>query len=228
MKTIKLRRGFGSKIKRVLLILIIFTFFGGTFMQTTYFTKGKAEVYSQLREKYLNEEEDTMKKEEQKEESKEQKDIKLEKNLNLSLDSDLRVPSKLTAEEINYMLEGTNLHDLGDAFERAEKEYNVNALYMMGLAALESSWGNSRFAVERNNLFGWNAVDSNPNLAKSFDSKKDAILFVASKLEKNYLTDSGRYFEGYTPKSIDVHYCTDEFHAAKIINIVSGLTKKLG
>ena len=76
-------------------------------------------------------------------------------------------------------------------------------------------------------LYGWNAVDSNPNKASYFDSKEECILYVAEKLQKNYLTEGGAYFEGYTIKDIDKHYCTDKEHSNKIISIVNKLTKDL-
>ena len=57
----------------------------------------------------------------------------------------------------------------------------------MGLACLESSYGNSNFAKNRNNIFGWNAVDSNPGKASYFTSKTECVMFVAEKLSNNYL-----------------------------------------
>ncbi len=98
---------------------------------------------------------------------------------------------------------------------------------MMGLACLESGYGTSNFARERNNLYGWNAVDSNPNKASKFESKESATLYVAEKLAKNYLTEGGAYYEGKSARAIDVHYCTDKQHADKICNIVSTLKGKL-
>lgn len=80
--------------------------------------------------------------------------IPVEKNINLELtiDSDLRKLSNLSAEEYDEMLEGTNLYSLGSALEQAEKTYNINGLYLLGLACLESGYGTSDYAVERNNL----------------------------------------------------------------------------
>lgn len=90
------------------------------------------------------------------------------KNYVLTVDSDLTIPSNISAEEVEKMLEGTNLSGLGSAFVRAEKEEGVNALYMLGLACLESNYGKSNFAVERNNLYGWCAYDSDPRKSKLF------------------------------------------------------------
>lgn len=151
----------------------------------------------------------------------------IEKNLELNVDSNLRILSNLTAEDYDKMLKGTALYGLGSAFEKAEKESNINGLYLMGLCCEESTYGTSNFAKNRNNLTGWGAYDSNPNKAKYFDSKEQCILFVANKLDKNYLTEGGDYFEGYTPASIDVHYCSDKQHAKKITNVVKDLIKKL-
>lgn len=139
----------------------------------------------------------------------------------------MRILSNLTAEDYDKMLEGTNLAGLGQAFERVENEIKINGLYMLGLACLESGYGTSSFAVKRNNLYGWQAYDSDPGKAKYFNSKEEATLFVAAKLRMNYLTEGGPYYEGVTPSSVDVHYCTDKTHAKKICQIVSTLSQKI-
>lgn len=91
------------------------------------------------------------------------------KNFVLTVDSDLTIPSNISAKEVEKMLENyPKLHGLGAAFVKAEKEKGVNALYMLGLACLESNYGRSNFAVERNNLYGWCAYDSNPRKSKLF------------------------------------------------------------
>lgn len=151
----------------------------------------------------------------------------LEKNLYIDINTDLRMPSNLNAIEYDTMLQGTNLYGLGEALEQAEKNYNVNGLYLMGLACLESGYGSSSYAINRNNLVGWGAYDNDPDNASYFKSKNDCILFVAQKLQQNYLTENGAYFEGYSAKSVDIHYCTDKLHANKIINIINNLKLKL-
>lgn len=149
------------------------------------------------------------------------------KNLTLNVNSDLRQTSNLTAEEFDKMLSGTELEGIGDALEEVEIKHNLNGLYFLGLACLESGYGSSKYARERNNLVGWNAVDSNPNKATYFKSKDECISYVAAKLKSNYLTENGCYFEGYTARDIDKHYCTDKKHADKIIQVVDKLIKKL-
>ena len=153
--------------------------------------------------------------------------VEIEKNYNLTLTTDLRTKSNLHAIDYDTMLQGTNLEGIGKAIEQAEKDYSVNGLYLMGLCIVESGWGTSPFAVNRNNLVGWNAVDNNPSQATTFESKEDCILHVAQKLQQNYLTENGAYFEGYTAPDVDVHYCTDKLHANKIVNVVNELIEKI-
>lgn len=74
------------------------------------------------------------------------------KNYNLTVDMDLRTKSYLDENDYNAMLGGTNLEGIGAALVEAENIYNINGLYLMGLCCLESSYGTSNFAVNRNNL----------------------------------------------------------------------------
>ena len=74
------------------------------------------------------------------------------KNYSLTIDMDLRTKSNLTASEYDAMLAGTNLEGIGVALEQAEQQFNVNGLYLLGLCCLESGYGTSGYAVNRNNL----------------------------------------------------------------------------
>ena len=149
------------------------------------------------------------------------------KNYIVNNETDLRTKSNVSIEEYQKMLENTELYEIAGSLYNAEQKFGVNGLYLMGLACLESSYGNSNFAKNRNNIFGWNAVDSNPGKASYFTSKSECVMFVAEKLSYNYLSEYGCYFEGYTAKDIDKHYCTDKQHANKIIKIIEKLEKKL-
>ena len=55
----------------------------------------------------------------------------------------LNSKSGLTAEEINKLLEGTEMEGLGEAFVQAEQQYGINALYFTAHAIWESGWGTS-------------------------------------------------------------------------------------
>lgn len=228
MKKKNKKENLKRKIKKGAIIATLLFIGGGIFFNSRFYTASQEEVYSTLKEKYGIAVVQTTPDIISDAVSEKASENKTTKNLTLSVNSDLRVASNVTPEEIDLMLEGTKLNGLGSAFVEAEQKYGVNALYMMGLACLESGFGNSAFAQKRNNLYGWNAVDSNPNNASSFSSKKEATLYVASKLQSNYLTEGGVYYEGYSPRAVDVHYCTDKAHADKIVNIVNSLVQKLG
>jgi beta-N-acetylglucosaminidase len=74
------------------------------------------------------------------------------KSYSLTIDMDLRKKSNLTADDYNAMLSGTKLKCIGSALEKAEQQYNINGLYLLGLCCLESGYGTSSYAVNRNNL----------------------------------------------------------------------------
>lgn len=151
-----------------------------------------------------------------------------EKNFSLTTESDLRVLSNLSAEDYELMLAGTELAGIGEALVTAEVAYGVNGLYMLGLACEESGTGTSRYARERNNLTGWGAADSNPDGAYYFDSKSECIMHVAERLSINYLTEGGKFFSGYTPRAIDVKYCSNPKHADNIVRCVNDRLEQAG
>ena len=201
------------------------------FVNSSLFTGNQENVYSQMKEKYGFNISQVVEAHDEGTQTESQEQVVVEttaKNYTVTVDMDLRTPSNATAEDIEKMLAGTKLAGLGQAFVDAEKTYGVNALYMMGLAAEESAYGTSNYAVKRNNLYGWGAVDSNPDLAKHFETKYSATLFVASKLKQNYLTEGGAYHEGYSARSVDVHYCTDKQHADKIVSCINYLLRNGG
>lgn len=142
-------------------------------------------------------------------------------------DYDVRLRSGLDAKQVEALLSGTGLEGLGKAYVKAENIYGVNALVLLGISAHESAWGTSRFAKERNNLFGYQAYDHDVNKAKHFDSGEDAIMTVARHLSKNYLTKGAVYFNGYTLSDINVRYASDKNWANAITNIITGVAKQL-
>lgn len=142
-------------------------------------------------------------------------------------DYDVRLRSGLDAEQVEALVAGTGLEGLGKSYVKAENIYGVNALVLLGISAHESAWGNSRFAKERNNLFGYQAYDHDVNKAKHFKSGEEAIMTVARHLSRNYLTKGAMYFNGYTLKGINVRYASDKNWSNAITNIIMELAKQL-
>lgn len=136
--------------------------------------------------------------------------------------------SNLTAEEIEIGLKGTELEGTGKAFKQAEEKYGINSIFLIAMANHESYYGSSNIAKRKNNLFGFNANDSNPmGDASSFSSYSDCILKVSYKLKKLYLSDDGIYFGGYHSFGINKKYSSDPQWPEKVNNQMLEYTQKL-
>jgi beta-N-acetylglucosaminidase len=132
----------------------------------------------------------------------------------------LKQPSGLTADIINKVLDGTPLEGLGDAYIKAEKETGVSALFLLGVSVHESKWGNSEFARERNNIFGYKAYNSDPDKTEWFSSKEECILVVAKCLSENYLVADGKYYNGTTLQAVNKRYASDKSWYLKVNNVM--------
>lgn len=142
-------------------------------------------------------------------------------------DMNLLTPSNITAEQLEQGFAGTKMAGLGQHFIQAEQETGINALYLAGLACHESGWNTSNFAKTRNNLFGWQSYDSNLNATKRFNTKGTCISFVAGKIKKLYLTESGMFHSGYTIESISKRYASDKQHGQKVYKNIQKLIDKM-
>lgn len=141
--------------------------------------------------------------------------------------SDLTHVEFLYPSNINPLLEGTNLSGLEYEFLKAQSEYDVNVVFLISLAALESSWGTSNMAINKNNLFGFCAYDNNTSKAKTFKSKSDCIMHVTKYISENYLTEGGKYYNGVTLKAVNKKYSSSEEWSKKVATIMDIQYKKL-
>jgi beta-N-acetylglucosaminidase len=139
-----------------------------------------------------------------------------------SIYENVKSTSSISGDQINKILEGTDMEGLGSSFVNAQNEYGVNALFLVGLAIHESGYGTSRIAKEKNNLFGFGAYDSSPySSAQSFETVSEGINQVAKYLSNEYLTEGGKYFSGNSIESIGKKYATDPNWSNSIKNIMS-------
>lgn len=90
--------------------------------------------------------------------------------------------SGFTAADFERSFSGTGLDGIGAALVQAEDEHGINALVLAGIIALESGWGRSRLAREKNNLAGLGAYDDCPGSALRFDSRAECIIVLAELL----------------------------------------------
>lgn len=119
----------------------------------------------------------------------------------------LRSKSNISAEQYNNFLQfklsqqgsslaASALIDTGSIFLQDQEQYGMNAAMVFAQACLESNYGISYFATERNNLFGVNAVDSNPNLAADFKDVKHCIDNQMGLLLRQYTSIVSTLFFG--------------------------------
>ena len=146
---------------------------------------------------------------------------------------DLRKPTNYTAEELDKVyslmnIKGSRLAGKGAIFKEAEERYQINALYLIAHSALESSWGRSQIAKDKNNFFGIAAYDTTPyDSAKSFDDVDKGILGAAKWIRENYI-DNGRTYLGNKSSGMNVLYASDPYWGEKIASIMMSINSKLG
>ena len=152
--------------------------------------------------------------------------------------SNLKSRSNYTAADINrlYSLMGANNSKLagkGATFKAAEQRYGVNALYLVAHSALESAWGRSQIARDKNNFFGIAAYDTTPyTSATKFDNVDSGILGAARWIDRNYLSNTGYpakgAYLGNKAGGMNVNYATAPYWGESIASIMFSANEKLG
>lgn len=123
----------------------------------------------------------------------------------------------LTAKQIDSVLAGSGLAELGSTFKQAESETGIRSDILAAIAIHESGWGRSNICKYTNNIFGFRCYDRSPGKsAMNFESKEDCILFVAKYLKANYLTPEGKYFNGYSLDAIGHRWASDSSWSSKV------------
>ncbi|QHN50506.1 S-layer protein [Geobacillus stearothermophilus] len=150
----------------------------------------------------------------------------------------LRTKTNYTADELNRFVaayrSASPLKELGAAFKQAEEKYQVNALYLLAHAILESDWGLSELAKKKNNLFGIKAYDSDPlRSADSFASFEECIDYMAKTIvAERYANPSDWRYNGALlgDKSFgfNVRYASDPYWGQKIAGLMYQADQFLG
>ena len=152
--------------------------------------------------------------------------------------SNLKSRTNYTAADINrlYSLMGANdskLAGKGATFKAAEQKYGVNALYLVAHSALESAWGRSKIAKDKNNFFGISAYDDTPyTSATKFDDVDSGIMGAARWINSKYLHNSGYpangAYLGNKASGMNVNYATAPYWGESIASIMFSANEKLG
>lgn len=162
----------------------------------------------------------------------------------LSPNMALNKPSGLSLEQFKKVL--TDDKDKNKIFENnaeyfyyAEKQYNINGIFVAAVGIHESAWGTSKIARDKNNLFGYGAYDSNPyNGAYTFSNYSESIDLVSRVFVKYYLnpsgtaifdgqTASGKYYSGPTAAAVNKRYASDKNWSNAVYRYMQYLYNKI-
>ncbi len=172
--------------------------------------------------------------------SKSASDLKATLSMNMALNK----PSGLSIEQFKKVLtdsKDTNKIFTNNAqyFYYIEKQYNINGIFVAAVGIHESAWGTSKLALEKKNLFGYGAYDSNPyNGAYNFSDYSESIDLLARVFVKYYLNPkgtsiyggekaTGNYYNGATLAGVNTRYASDKNWANSVYKYMQYLYNKL-
>ena len=162
----------------------------------------------------------------------------------LSFDMALNKPSGFSIEQFTKAL--TDSKDKNKTFQNnakyfyyIEEQYKINGMFVAAIGIHESAWGTSKIAVNKKNLFGYGAYDSNPyNGAYKFDDYEESIDLIARVLVKYYINPkgtkiydnteaNGKYYNGNTLSAVNKKYATDKNWANGVFSHMKYLYSKI-
>ena len=142
---------------------------------------------------------------------------------------DMRLKSDITEEQLReYLQRFPSLSGIECALIEAQDEYNVNAIMLLAIIRLESGNGRSSLARNQNNLGGITAPRNSVTAFRSFDSKRDCVIYMAKLLGEQYLNETGRFFNGYTLLDINKKYSASTAWSTKVSEIMYEIQWRLG
>ena len=128
----------------------------------------------------------------------------------------------------------SRLYGMGTFFYHAQEKYGVNAILSLSLSRNETGNGRSNLAINKNNGFGLNAVDSNPTQAANwYATFSNSILGYASKWI-TYGYAHPRDWRYYGPQfgdkwiGMNVKYASDTYWSEKMAANYYSLDKAFG
>ena len=151
----------------------------------------------------------------------------------------LRSETSYSAADLNGMINpragsSSKMYNVGDFLISGQNTSGVNAMIMACIGANESGWGKSSIAMEKNNLFGLNAVDTSPGTsASTYASPQECIRQYADGwMSRGYLfPNDWRYkggFLGNKGSGINVSYASDPYWGERNANLLWSLDRNAG
>jgi hypothetical protein len=145
-----------------------------------------------------------------------------------NLNSSVTVTGSEVDAAIQAIRSDSPLVGLGQTIVDVSQREGIHPLYIVAHAAWESTWGTSRLARDKNNLFGYRAYDSCPyECAQTFNTKAESIETVMPIIRADYLMEGSRYYNGPTLMGMNVRYATDQNWKNGIADIMNSLAAKI-
>ncbi|WP_182917108.1 S-layer homology domain-containing protein [Bacillus sp. PK3_68] len=158
-------------------------------------------------------------------------------DLDRYIDQELARREQLPGSTYKDATKLSKLKGMGSYFKAAEQKYKINALLMLGISINESQFGMSGNALQKNNLFGLNVTDNNPENGDAFKTPQDSInSFANNFLNKKYIPipQDGRLLYqngahlGNKNSGINVRYASDTNWGYKAAGHMYTLDKAMG
>lgn len=124
-------------------------------------------------------------------------------------------------------------------FYYIEKQYNINGIFVAAIGIHESNFGKSQISLDKKNLFGYGANDSNPyNNAYDFSDYSEGIDLIARVLTKYYINPAGTkiydgqvatgdYYYSSTLSGVNEKYATDKNWANSVYKWMTYLYNRI-
>lgn len=150
-----------------------------------------------------------------------------------------RSQSVYTANQLNEFINkntssNSKLRNLGQSLIENQNKYGVNAMMTLGIAINESAWGTSSIAQNKNNLFGHEAYDSDPNgSANKYSTPSFSIYYhTSSFMSKQYSNPTnwkyhGNYL-GDKASGVNLKYASDPYWGEKAAHYAWKLDEYFG
>ena len=162
----------------------------------------------------------------------------------MNINIELNKPSGVSLEQFKKVLNDSKdknkiFSNNAEYFYYIEKQYNINGIFVAAVGIHESAWGTSKIALQKNNLFGYGAYDSNPyNGAYNFSNYSESIDLISRVFVKYYInpkgtsiyggeTAIGTYYNGATLNGINKKYASDKNWANSVYSHMQYLYNKL-
>lgn len=123
---------------------------------------------------------------------------------------DMSEPSGVTVADLKLVTR-KGLVGLEEKLYQMDQDYDLNCLFLLGIASHESAYGTSLF--HPNNICGYGY--------SGFPSKEACLDQVGRVLAKNYLNPSGPYYKGTTIDSVNRTYAADPAWDSKVARKVT-------